>query len=67
MATSSTRISRVSYDAAHRHYVGDVTFSGPEGLVQFRVTAPGLPGWGYERTLQALSEAGDRARAGRKP
>lgn len=62
---ASTRISRVSYDAVRRQYVGDVTYTGPEGLLQMRVSAPGLPGWGYERTLEALTEAGARARAER--
>lgn len=62
MSFSSTRISRVSFDSAARRYVGDVTFTGPEGLIQLRVSAPGLPGWGYERTLEALTEAAHRAR-----
>ena len=62
MAPSSTRISRVSYDSAKRQYSADVTYAGPDGLVRLRVSAPGLPGWGYERPLAALTEAGARAR-----
>ncbi|MEE4120161.1 MAG: hypothetical protein V2I65_14190 [Paracoccaceae bacterium] len=63
MAPCSTRICGVTYDAARRLYSGDVIYAGPEGLLQLRVSAPGVPGWSYERTLHALSEAGARRRA----
>ncbi len=61
MGDTGTRISDVRYDATKRRYHGAVTFYGPDGIRQLKVSAPGLPGWGYERTLQALSEAGKRA------
>ena len=63
MAPISTRICGVTYDTARRLYSGDVIYAGPEGLLQLRVSIPGLPGWSYDRTLRALSEAGARRRA----
>lgn len=61
MAITGTRISDVSYDTAKRAYTGAVTLFGPDGIRQVRVSAPGQPGWGYERTLEALSHAGQTA------
>jgi len=63
MAPTGMRIQNVHYDASRRRYHGAVTFYERNGIQVLQVSAPGMPSWGYERTLEALSDAGLRARA----
>ena len=65
MTPTGMRIQNVRYDASGRRYHGAVTFYERNGIQVLQVSAPGMPTWGYERTLEALSEAGLRARAQR--
>lgn len=62
MGETGTRITDVVYDTQSRTYHAALTLYGPEGIRKVQVSAPGRPGWGYDRTLQALTEAARRAR-----
>ena len=64
MSETGTRITDVVYDTQSRTYRAALTLYGPEGIRRIQVSAPGRPGWGYERTLQALTEAAGRIPAG---
>jgi hypothetical protein len=61
MGDTGTRITDVVYDAHSGTYRAALTLYGPGGIRTVQVSAPGRPGWGYERTLQALTEAARRA------
>lgn len=62
MSETGTRITDVVYDSQSRTYRAALTLYGPEGIRRVQVSAPGRPGWGYERTLRALTEAARSAR-----
>lgn len=62
MGEKGTRITDVVYDTQSRTYRAALTLYGPEGIRRVQLSAPGRPGWGYERTLQALTEAARRTR-----
>ncbi|MEM0936767.1 MAG: hypothetical protein AAF646_10755 [Pseudomonadota bacterium] len=61
MSEPSIRVDEISYDAAARRYHGAVTFYEPNGTRMLRVSASGHPGWGFDRTVQVLGEAGLQA------
>jgi hypothetical protein len=60
MGETGTRITDVVYDTRSRTYRAALTLYGPGGIRKVQVSTPGRPGWGYERTLQALTEAARR-------
>ncbi len=67
MIHEGMRIQDVRYDAARRCYHGAVTIFEQNGIFITQVSTPGAPHWGYARTLDALAEAGVRARTTRAP